>query len=63
MTSLQGVALVTGAGAGLGRACALALGQRGARVAVHYQKSREGAESVAAALAESGIDAGVSRVT
>ena len=59
MTSLQGVALVTGAGAGLGRACALALGQRGARVAVHYQKSREGAESVAAALEESGTDAGV----
>ena len=59
MTSLQGVALVTGSGAGLGKACALALGQRGARVAVHYQKSREGAESVAAALAESGTDAGV----
>lgn len=57
MTSLRGVALVTGGGAGLGRACALALGARGARVAVHYQKSREGAESVVASLKEAGTDA------
>jgi 3-oxoacyl-[acyl-carrier protein] reductase len=57
MTSIQGVALVTGGGAGLGRACALTLGQRGARVAVHYQKSREGAEAVVTALKDAGTDA------
>jgi len=57
MTSLQGVALVTGGGAGLGRACALTLGKRGARVAVHYMKSRAGAEEVAAELKATGADA------
>lgn len=57
MTSIEGVALVTGAGAGLGRACALTLGRRGARVAVHYMKSRDGAEDVVAALKEAGTDA------
>jgi 3-oxoacyl-[acyl-carrier protein] reductase len=57
MTSLHGVALVTGAGAGLGRACALTLGQRGARVAVHYLKSRDGAEEVVAALNAAGTEA------
>lgn len=57
MTSLHGVALVTGGGAGLGRACALTLGQRGARVAVHYMKSRDGAEEVVAALNDAGVEA------
>ncbi len=57
MTSLQGVALVTGGGAGLGRACALTLGKRGARVAVHYMKSHEGAEEVVAALKAAGTEA------
>jgi len=57
MTAISGVALVTGGGAGLGRACALTLGQRGARVAVHYLKSREGAEEVVAALTAAGTDA------
>ena len=57
MTSLHGVALVTGAGAGLGRACALTLGARGARVAVHYMKSREGAEEVVTALHAAGAEA------
>lgn len=57
MTTIRGVALVTGGGAGLGRACALTLGQRGARVAVHYQKSRDGAETVVATLKDAGIDA------
>lgn len=57
MTALQGVALVTGGGAGLGRACALALGARGAKVAVHYMKSRAGADEVVAALKAAGTDA------
>ncbi|CAN5751542.1 SDR family oxidoreductase [soil metagenome] len=57
MTAVNGVALVTGGGAGLGRACALVLGRRGARVAVHYQKSREGAEAVVAELKNGGVDA------
>ena len=57
MTSIQGVALVTGGGAGLGRACALTLGTRGARVAVHYMKSRDGAEEVVAALNAAGTEA------
>jgi 3-oxoacyl-[acyl-carrier protein] reductase len=57
MTSINGVALVTGGGAGLGRACALTLGQRGARVAVHYMKSRDGAEDVVAALKAAGTEA------
>ena len=55
--SIDGVALVTGGGAGLGRACALTLGQRGARVAVHYRNSREGAAAVVAALKEAGAEA------
>ena len=55
--SIEGVALVTGAGAGLCKACALTLGQRGARVAVHYMKSREGAEEVVSALKKAGTDA------
>ena len=54
---IDGVALVTGAGAGLGRACALALGGRGARVAVHYRNSAEGAEAVVTALMQAGVDA------
>jgi 3-oxoacyl-[acyl-carrier protein] reductase len=57
MSAVEGVALITGSGAGLGRACALTLGQRGARVAVHYQKSREGAEATVSALREAGCDA------
>lgn len=57
MTSIQGVALVTGGGAGLGRASALTLGTRGARVAVHYRKSRDGAEEVVAALNAAGSEA------
>jgi 3-oxoacyl-[acyl-carrier protein] reductase len=41
-------ALVTGAGRGLGSALALGLAGEGADVAVHYNRSREGAERVAA---------------
>jgi NAD(P)-dependent dehydrogenase (short-subunit alcohol dehydrogenase family) len=43
-------ALVTGAGARLGRAMALYLGARGYDVAVHYNTSSEGADEVVAAL-------------
>ncbi len=57
MTALEGVALVTGGGAGLGRACALTLGKRGARVAVHYMKSRAGADEVVEALKAAGAEA------
>ena len=49
--------MVTGGGAGLGRACALTLGTRGARVAIHYMKSRDGAEEVVAALNAAGTEA------
>ena len=44
------IALVTGAGARLGRAMALYLGSRGYDVAVHYATSRDGAEAVVAEL-------------
>ena len=41
------VVLVTGASTGIGAAAARAFGARGARVAVHYNASREAAEAVA----------------
>jgi hypothetical protein len=43
-------ALVTGAGARIGRATALALAARGANVVVHYLTSRRGAEATAAQI-------------
>ena len=48
------VAVVTGAGGGIGRAAALELGRRGAAVVVNYRRNREGAEDVAKQLRDAG---------
>jgi 3-oxoacyl-[acyl-carrier protein] reductase len=48
------VALVTGAGRGIGKAVALALAAEGAKVAVNYSRSAEAAEQVVAAITEQG---------
>ena len=48
------IALVTGAGAGIGRAIARELANAGAAVAVHYHRSREGADAVVAEVMASG---------
>ncbi|KAH6693444.1 tetrahydroxynaphthalene reductase [Plectosphaerella plurivora] len=56
--SLEGkVALVTGAGRGIGREMALELGRRGAKVIVNYANSSEFAEEVVAAIKKGGSDA------
>lgn len=49
-----GAALVTGAGARLGKAMAEALGQDGWAVAVHYRSSKDGAEATKAAIEAAG---------
>ena len=48
------VALVTGGGRRVGRALALALGQQGATVAVHYNESDDGAREVVAEIEKAG---------
>lgn len=48
----RGAALVTGAGKRIGRAMALALGEAGYDVAVHYHAAEKDAEKVAAAIRE-----------
>src|SRR3569833_152836 len=56
--SLAGkVALVTGAGRGIGMEMALELGRRGAKVIVNYANSKETAEEVVQAIKKGGSDA------
>lgn len=49
--------LITGASTGIGAAAALAFGKAGARVAVHYNSSRDAAEAVAADIRKAGAEA------
>jgi 3-oxoacyl-[acyl-carrier protein] reductase len=49
--------LVTGAGGGIGAAIALAAGQAGANVGVHFNRNREGAEQVARQIRTTGAAA------
>lgn len=51
------VALVTGGGRDIGRACALRLGAAGAAVAVNYFQSSEGADSAVSELTAQGVNA------
>jgi 3-oxoacyl-[acyl-carrier protein] reductase len=56
--SLDGkVAVVTGASRGIGRAIAIELARRGARVIVNYQRSADAAEEVVAAIRAEGGEA------
>lgn len=51
------VALVTGAGRGIGRAIALALAREGASLGIHYHRSEAGAEQVLKAIEAMGQNA------
>ncbi|MGH7367944.1 MAG: SDR family NAD(P)-dependent oxidoreductase, partial [Candidatus Rokuibacteriota bacterium] len=58
MTTLDGrVALVTGASRGIGLACAIKLGARGARIAVNYNRSATAADDVVARIKAGGGEA------
>lgn len=52
-----GVAWVTGSSTGIGRACAVALARSGYRVAVHYNRSEEGAREAAGEIEAAGGEA------
>ncbi|NJC89417.1 MAG: SDR family oxidoreductase [Desulfuromonas sp.] len=55
---LQGkVALITGGAVRIGRALALALAERGVRIALHYGRSADAAKETAAAIRAAGSDA------
>lgn len=56
--SLHGkVALITGAGRGIGRGCAIELGRRGANVVVNYANSKSSADEVCKLIEETGTGA------
>ena len=56
--SLHGkVAIVTGAGRGIGRGCAIELGKRGASVVINYQSSKAAADEVVAIIESNGTGA------
>ncbi len=58
MNDLKGQAvLVTGASTGIGAGCALALGAFGARVAVHYNSSKDAADKIVQSIVEAGGEA------
>jgi NAD(P)-dependent dehydrogenase (short-subunit alcohol dehydrogenase family) len=46
--------LVTGSSRGIGRACAVQFAERGAQIAVHYNRNRQAAEETLASLAGDG---------
>ncbi|HCO48137.1 MAG TPA: oxidoreductase [Spirochaetaceae bacterium] len=52
-------ALVTGGGSGIGKAIVRELAAQGAKVLIHYYKSKESAESLAAEVRASGGDADI----
>ena len=51
------IALVTGASSGIGRACALALGDAGAKVVVNHFQDRENAETLVGEIETTGSEA------
>ena len=57
-TSLEGkVALVTGAGRGIGKGIALEFAARGAKVVINYRKSTDDANAVVQEIKKMGSDA------